>query len=113
MDGLHQILSTLIKENPSFGFHPKYAPLNLFQFNFADDLLLCCKGDVNSVLVFKQGLRFFHQFLGLNKYNVFGAGVLNSEKEYIIAALGFKIGVLPMKYLGVALISSKLKAKDY
>ena len=56
----------------------------------------------------------FQDLLGLspntNKSDVFLSGLLDAEKEQIIHILGFREGELPMKYLGVPLISSRLKA---
>jgi len=37
------------------------------------------------------------------------SGALNAEGEQIIRILGFREGELPMKYLGVPLLSSRLK----
>ena len=45
-----------------------------------------------------------------NKSDIFLSGVLNAEREQIIHTLGFREGELPMKYLGVPLLSSRLKA---
>jgi hypothetical protein len=48
-----------------------------------------------------------------NKSDIFLSGVLNAKREQIICILGFREGELPMKYLGVPLISSRLKAVYY
>ncbi|XP_070017404.1 uncharacterized protein [Nicotiana sylvestris] len=40
-----------LKENKEFRFHPKYEKLNILQLDFADDLLLFCRGDMASVKV--------------------------------------------------------------
>ncbi|KAL3582919.1 hypothetical protein D5086_017251 [Populus alba] len=45
-----------------------------------------------------------------NKSDIFLSGPLGAEREQIINILGFREGELPMKYLGVPLISSRLKA---
>jgi hypothetical protein len=45
-----------------------------------------------------------------NKSDIFLSGALNAEREQIILILGFREGELPIKYLGVPLISSRLKA---
>jgi hypothetical protein len=44
-----------------------------------------------------------------NKSDIFLSGALNAEGEQIIRILGFREGELPMKYLGVPLLSSRLK----
>ena len=47
-----------------------------------------------------------------NKSDIFLSGMLGAETEQIISILKFREGELPMKYLGVPLISSRLKAVD-
>ena len=44
-----------------------------------------------------------------NKSDIFLSGALNAEREQIICILGFREGELPMKYLGVPLLLSRLK----
>jgi len=45
-----------------------------------------------------------------NKSDIFLSGTLNAERDQIIRILGFKEGELPMKYLRLPLLSSRLKA---
>jgi len=75
--------------------------------------MIFSKGDVNSIRMIKNVLTEFQDLSGLypnlNKSDVFLSGLLYAEKEQIIHILGFREGELPMKYLGVPLISSKLK----
>jgi hypothetical protein len=62
----------------------------------------------------KTVLTKFQDLSGLypnsNKSDIFLGGALNAEREQIIRILGFREGELPMKYLGVPLLSSRLKA---
>ncbi|GJX36852.1 RNA-directed DNA polymerase, eukaryota, reverse transcriptase zinc-binding domain protein [Tanacetum coccineum] len=60
---------------------------------FADDLLVLCHGDVVSVEVIKQSLNDFSRVFGL---------ILNMNK----------VGKLPVKYLGVLLITKRLGMGD-
>lgn len=57
-------------------------------------------------------LKHFQDVLGLRpnlqKSAVYFSGVEQSEKQYIIQTLGFEEGSLPVKYLGILLISTKL-----
>ena len=54
----------------------------------------------------------FEAFSGMQvnkqKSAVFLAGIEDSVKDTILGMTGFSLGSLPMKYLGVPLISSKL-----
>ena len=80
---------------------------------FADDLMIFSKGDVKSIRMIRTVLTKFQDLSGLypnpNKSDIFLSGALNAEREQIICILGFIEGELPMKYLGVPLLSSRLK----
>ena len=76
--------------------------------------MIFSKGDVNSIRMIRTVLTEFQDLSSLypnpNKSDIFLSGALNAEKEQIIRILGFREGELPMKYLGVPLLSSRLKA---
>jgi len=76
--------------------------------------MIFSKGDVNSICMIRTVLTEFQDLLGLypnpNKSDIFLSGSLNAEREQIIRILGFREVELPMKYLRVPLISSRLKA---
>jgi hypothetical protein len=76
--------------------------------------MIFSKGDVNSICMIRTVLTKFQDLSGLypnpNKSDIFLSGALNTGREQIIRILGFRKGELPMKYLGVPLISSRLKA---
>jgi hypothetical protein len=59
----------------------------------------------------------FQELSGLypnpNKSDIFLRGLLDAERNKIIRILGFREGELPMKYLGVPIISSRLKVVYY
>jgi hypothetical protein len=75
--------------------------------------MIFSKGDVNSIRMIKTVLTKFQDLSGLypnpNKSDIFLGRALNAEREQIICILGFREGELPMKYLGVPLLSSRLK----
>nr|XP_009622861.1 uncharacterized protein LOC104114187 [Nicotiana tomentosiformis] len=77
MEYLSRLLKPL-KENKNFKFHPKCAKVNLVQLGFADDLLLFCEGDLQSV------------------------------HKQIMKLLGYSKGDLPFRYLGVPLSTKRL-----
>jgi len=76
--------------------------------------MIFSKGDVNSIRMIRTVLTEFQDLSSLypnpNKSDIFLSSPLNVEREQIIHILGFKEGELPMKYLGVPLISSRLQA---
>ncbi|XP_071740163.1 uncharacterized protein [Rutidosis leptorrhynchoides] len=91
--------------------------MKLAHICFADDLLVFCHGDEKSVRVIKKALDDFGQVSGLSpnisKSTVLFGSVPNATQLKIIQVLPFSVGKLPVKYLGVSLLSKKLNIKDY
>ncbi|GKE56801.1 hypothetical protein Tco_1495986, partial [Tanacetum coccineum] len=81
-----------------------------------DDLLVLCHGDEISVNVIKEALMEFSNCSGLKpnmeKSVVFFGSVNEVTKKKILAILPFKVGKLPVKYLGVTLLAKKLRIND-
>ena len=102
--------------HPRFDFHPKCKEIKLLHLSFANDIFLFAKGNVSSVQITMDELTKFEAFSGMQinkqKNVVFFAGSDNSVKATILNMTGFSLGSLPMKYLGVPLISSKLSHSD-
>ena len=102
--------------HPRFDLHPKCKQIKLSHLCFADDLFLFAKGNVDSVQITLDELAKFEAYSGMHvnkqKSAVFLAGIEDSVKATILGMTGFSLGSLPMKYLGVPLISSKLSHSD-
>ncbi|GJV13665.1 hypothetical protein Tco_1355206 [Tanacetum coccineum] len=81
-----------------------------------DDLFLFAKGHPNSVRVIIDALEEFKNVSGLvpsiPKSTAFFCNVLNALKASILSSMSFAKGTLPIKYLGVPLISSRLLYRD-
>ncbi|KAL3576428.1 hypothetical protein D5086_021711 [Populus alba] len=114
-----EILSGLfcsMSVNQNFKFHWRCKKDIISHLCFADDLMIFNKGDVHSIRMIKNVLTKFQDLPGLypnpNKSDIFLSNPLGADREQIISILGFREGELPMKYLGVPLISSRLKAVD-
>nr|GEU98544.1 reverse transcriptase domain, reverse transcriptase zinc-binding domain protein [Tanacetum cinerariifolium] len=79
---------------------------------FADDLFLFAHGDVESAKVIMEALDEFKNASGLTpslpKSTAYFCNVLNHVKLSILQVLPFDEGRLPVKYLGVPLVSSRL-----
>ncbi|KAL0433838.1 UNVERIFIED_CONTAM: LINE-1 retrotransposable element O protein [Sesamum latifolium] len=116
MEVLHLILAQIIDQDDGFKFHWKFQEIGLFQLCFADDLLLFCRADESSVGVFKQGLETFAGLFGLqanpSKSNLIISASARNMKEALLALLDFREGTLPIKYLGLPLLSSRLTIAD-
>ncbi|XP_039042960.1 uncharacterized protein LOC120182004 [Hibiscus syriacus] len=113
------VLSTLLDAaamNGVFRFHPKCKRIPLTHLCFADDLLLFCHGSLDALLGVVSTLEKFYELSGLKlnalKYELFACGVARDELEVIQSATGFKLGQLPVRYLGVPLVTRKLSSKD-
>ena len=102
--------------HPRFELHPRCKQIKLSHLCFADDLFLFAKANVESVQITLDELTEFEAFSGMQvnkqKSVVFLVGIKDSVKDIILGMTGFSLGSLPMKYLGVPLISSKLSHSD-
>ncbi|KAL2225433.1 UNVERIFIED_CONTAM: hypothetical protein Sindi_3020400 [Sesamum indicum] len=116
MEVLHLGLLQLIEQEEIFSYHWKCEAARIFQLGFADDVILFCRADMDSLRIFKAGLDRFAEWSGL-RLNVQKSHLIISRSaqalsEEMLALLGFQEGVLPMRYLGLPLISSRLTIAD-
>ncbi|XP_011101787.1 uncharacterized protein LOC105179848 [Sesamum indicum] len=116
MQVLHLGFLQLIEQDRQFKYHWKCEPAKVFQLGFADDLLLFSRADLESINVLKMGLDRFAEWSGL-RLNVQKSHVIISRsvqgwKNQILEAMGFQEGQLPMRYLGLPLLSSRLSISD-
>ncbi|XP_011087081.1 uncharacterized protein LOC105168647 [Sesamum indicum] len=112
MEVLSLILHQLIDQDMGFAFHWKGEPTRLFQLGFADELLLFCKVEVDLVQVLKRGLDTFGDLSGLRvslqKSHLIISRSAHGIREHLLVVLQFQEGHLPIKYLGLPLLSSRL-----
>ncbi|KAL0455424.1 UNVERIFIED_CONTAM: hypothetical protein Slati_0881600 [Sesamum latifolium] len=66
MEILHLILLQRIEQAESFQYHWQCNEMKLFNLCFADDLLLFCKAEENSVKLFRDALHAFVELSGLH-----------------------------------------------
>ncbi|KAL2237566.1 UNVERIFIED_CONTAM: hypothetical protein Sindi_0948300 [Sesamum indicum] len=116
MEVFHMGLQQTIEQDMQFSYHWKCEPTSIFQLGFADDLLLFCTVDLDSLRVLKMGLDRFADWSGL-RLNIHKSHVIISRsaqgwKDQILAVMGFQEGQLPMRYLGLPLLSSRLTIND-
>ncbi|KAL0373909.1 UNVERIFIED_CONTAM: hypothetical protein Sradi_3306600 [Sesamum radiatum] len=64
MEVLNLTLQQIIEHDGGFTYHWRCEVLHLFQFGFADDLLLFSRADVDSVRIFNRGLSIFTDLSG-------------------------------------------------
>ena len=115
LDVLSKRLNEACREG-DFKFHWRCKRTELTHLCFADDLMLFSHGDVKSAKILADVLRGFSRVSGMEvsieKSHIFLSGVDDTVREEIEELFGFKRGVLPIRYLGVPLISKGLKAND-
>lgn len=73
------MLRRLVKQD-SFSLHPKCAKLKLNHLSFTDDLLIVCRGDVESV---KLVVKCHDKFVGMPNTYLYH-GVVGRQKNNII-----------------------------
>ncbi|KAK4381076.1 putative ribonuclease H protein [Sesamum angolense] len=116
MEVLQLMLQQLIDQNEGFSFHWRCKEIGLFQLCFADDLLLFCKADVDSVRIFRQGLDEFAKLSGLHtnpqKSQLILSRSAQPMREHLLADLQFQEGHFPLRYLGLPLLASRLSILD-
>ncbi|KAL2235456.1 UNVERIFIED_CONTAM: hypothetical protein Sindi_1277800 [Sesamum indicum] len=107
MEALHLGFLQRIEHDIQCTYHWKCESSKVFQMGFADDLLLLCRADLDSIRVFKEGLDWFAELSGL-RLNVQKSHLIISRsaqnlKDQMLDILGFQEGHLPMRYLGISL----------
>ncbi|GKB47808.1 hypothetical protein Tco_0898561 [Tanacetum coccineum] len=116
METLTLILQRRVQLSDSFRYYKQCEELQIINVCFANDLFLFARGDVDSAKVIMDSLDEFKQVSGLvpsiPKSTAFFCNVFNHVKIAILNIMPFFEGEIPVKYLGVSLISSRLLNND-
>ncbi|GJV62569.1 hypothetical protein Tco_1473397 [Tanacetum coccineum] len=116
MEVLTLMIQRKVQETDRFTYHRYCSKMELVNLCFADDLFLFAYGDVDSASIIKEALDEFKNASGLvpslPKSTAYFCNVLNHVKLSILQVLPFDEGKLPVKYLGVPLVSSRLMVRD-
>lgn len=103
-------------QSTSFLYHRRTSHIKLSHLNFTDDVLLFSKGDISSIEVRLDGVAQFSNISGLrpnaSKCSFFFENVNTGVITETLRMTGFKQGTLPIKYLGLPLITKKLTVRD-
>ncbi|GKF40888.1 putative reverse transcriptase domain, reverse transcriptase zinc-binding domain protein, partial [Tanacetum coccineum] len=116
MEVLMLILKRQTRNLELFTYHRFCSRMELINLCFLDDLFLFAHGDANSAQIIMESLDEFKNVSGLvlslpNSTTYF-FNVRNHIKYAILHIMPFEEGLLPVKYLGVPLVSSRLVFKD-
>ncbi|CAH1443919.1 unnamed protein product [Lactuca virosa] len=116
MEVFNLMLKRCIHENEGFRYHWRCQDQKLTHLCFADDLMVFCHGSSGSIKIVKRALDEFASAAGLlpnlSKSHIFFGNVKEHYKRKIFRILPFVEGELPMRYLGIPLISTKLFVRD-
>ncbi|GJR90251.1 hypothetical protein Tco_0214262, partial [Tanacetum coccineum] len=116
MEVLTLMLRRRVREAEGFTYHQFCSDIELINLCFADDLFLFAHGDVHSANIIMDSLDEFKSVFGLTpslpKSMAYFCNVLNHTKLAILQIMPFEEGRLPVKYLGVLLVLSRLVYKD-
>ncbi|XP_071714993.1 uncharacterized protein [Rutidosis leptorrhynchoides] len=116
MECLTLMIKRNIRDTDSFRYHPMCEQQEIVNVCFADDLFLFAYASSDSVKVISNALEEFKRCSGLvsslSKNTAFFANVSASVRNAILELLPFDEGSLPVRYLGLSLISSRLYYKD-
>ncbi|CAH1439107.1 unnamed protein product [Lactuca virosa] len=110
------MLKRCIRENEGFKYHWRCRAQEITHLCFADDLMWFCHGNSSSVRIIKKAMDEFAGTAGLipnlSKSHIFFGNVKEPFKSAIFDILPFIEGKIPMKYLGIPLISTRLFNRD-
>lgn len=115
MEGLTRLLQTRY-ETGCIGYHPRTSDLKISHLMFADDVMIFFDGRSDSLHGITECLDDFASWSGLivnrNKTELYYTGLSPSEANDI-SAYGFPTGTLPVRYMGLPLMSRKLRVSEY
>lgn len=105
-----------LENDVNFNYHWRTKEIKLSHLIFAGDLFLFCRGDRYSISAILASVHRFSAASGLFpnplKSQCFFSNVNTEIIDSTIQRSGFQIGTFPIKYLGLPLISSRLKKED-
>ena len=116
MEVLSKILDRAAVQK-KFGYHPYCQDLNLTHLNFADDLLIFSDGRKSSVDGILDIFKNFAEASGLHiimeKSTLYLACLNDTEKQDILSQYTLSYRDLPVRYLGLPLLTKQMTAQDY
>lgn len=114
------VLSSMIDsaaKRDQIGYHPRCKNILLTHLCFADDLLVFTDGTKRSI---EGVLKIFEDFaeisglkISLEKSTLYTAGISSTQEEDILSRFPFASGQLPVRYLGLPLLTRKMTVNDY
>lgn len=114
------VLSKMIDEaarRGEIGYHPRCRNIDLTHLCFADDLMVFSDGTKRSVEGILKVFGDFDKMTGLKisleKSTLFMAGITAQKQDDILHQFPFASGSLPVRYLGLPLLTKRMTVSDY
>ncbi|GAA0171101.1 hypothetical protein LIER_25216 [Lithospermum erythrorhizon] len=102
--------------NLDFVFHPKCRELGVTTLCFADDMFVVCRAHEKTMQIVTNALKEFGEMAGLKpnleKSTSYIAGLLEAKAMQLSHVMGISLEKLPIKYLGIPLITKQLRYAD-
>ncbi|XP_074301151.1 uncharacterized protein LOC141632503 [Silene latifolia] len=115
MEYLSRILN-FVTSNLEFNYHPMCRALRLTHLCFADDLLMFCRGDRQSICAILRDFATFSKASGLvmnrEKSDIYFNGMCNEDRHYVMRVSGFREGNFPFRYLGIPISYKRMAIGD-
>ncbi|GKB49009.1 RNA-directed DNA polymerase, eukaryota, reverse transcriptase zinc-binding domain protein [Tanacetum coccineum] len=112
MEMINLVVKDEIRKKKAFKFHFGCKQLRITHLCFVDDLIMFCHGDSVSVQTLKKALDKFSAITGLHpnieKCTMFCGSLEDETKSAISSIFPFRDGKLPVRYLGVPLVTKKI-----
>ncbi|KAG7542496.1 Reverse transcriptase domain [Arabidopsis thaliana x Arabidopsis arenosa] len=107
----------IIAGDRRFGYHPRCKSIGLTHLTFADDLMVLSDGKIRSIEgimeVFDQFAKRSGLKISVEKSTIYLAGISDSGRCEIESHFQFAVGCLPVRYLGLPLVTKRLTSTDY
>ncbi|KAL9830379.1 putative RNA-directed DNA polymerase [Arabidopsis thaliana] len=116
MDVLSKMLDRAAEEK-KFGYHPRCRNFGLTHLSFADDIMVLSDGKVRSVegivAVFDAFAKCSGLRISIAKSTLYLAGIPRTSPLHQATRFPFEVGKLPVRYLGLPLVTKRLSKADY
>ena len=100
-----------------FRLHPRCQSLSLTHLCFADDLMVFVEGSKESIegalMVFDEFASWSGLSISLEKSTIYMAGIVEEERSRILRNFPLAVGDLPVRYLGLPLMTQAMKKPNY
>ncbi|XP_019092278.1 PREDICTED: uncharacterized protein LOC109129106 [Camelina sativa] len=113
------VLSRLLDKEAglTFGYHPHCKDLGVTHLSFADDIMVLSDGQVRSiediVSVFEKFAKISGLRISMEKSIIYLGGLNEFERQEVMNSFSFAVGQLPVRYLGLPLVTKRLTESDY